>query len=111
MAGDYGCYDKKPYFNILLEDKAGFVPEEIPVVRTEFKKYNLQPNLPPPDNTFFDIYINRPEFSSSGHSVRHLILIDEFNKIQWFSNDVSKYIDVTYWKYKRTDYKRNFKNT
>ena len=22
--GDYGCYDKKPYFNVLFEDKAGF---------------------------------------------------------------------------------------
>ncbi|MCI5055455.1 MAG: hypothetical protein MRY83_05055 [Flavobacteriales bacterium] len=22
----YGCYDKKPYFNVLLEDKAGFDP-------------------------------------------------------------------------------------
>jgi hypothetical protein len=25
--GGYGCYDKKPYFNILFEDKAGFDPE------------------------------------------------------------------------------------
>lgn len=24
--GGYGCYDKKPYFNILFEDKAGFDP-------------------------------------------------------------------------------------
>ena len=24
----YGFYDKKPYFNVLLEDKAGFDPEE-----------------------------------------------------------------------------------
>ncbi len=24
----YGCYDKKPYFNILLDDKAGFEPEK-----------------------------------------------------------------------------------
>jgi len=23
----YGCYDKKPYFNILMEDKAGFDPD------------------------------------------------------------------------------------
>jgi len=22
----YGCYDKKPYFNVLLDDKAGFNP-------------------------------------------------------------------------------------
>lgn len=22
----YGCYDKKPYFNVLLEDKSGFDP-------------------------------------------------------------------------------------
>lgn len=25
--GGYGCYDRKPYFNILFEDKAGFNPE------------------------------------------------------------------------------------
>lgn len=24
---DYGCYDHKPYFNVLIEDKAGFDPE------------------------------------------------------------------------------------
>lgn len=24
----YGCYDKKPYFNVLLDDKAGFVAKE-----------------------------------------------------------------------------------
>lgn len=23
----YGCYDKKPYMNVLFEDKAGFDPE------------------------------------------------------------------------------------
>jgi hypothetical protein len=23
----YGCYDKKPYFNVLFEDKTGFDPE------------------------------------------------------------------------------------
>jgi hypothetical protein len=25
---DYGCYEFKPYFNILFEDKAGFHPDE-----------------------------------------------------------------------------------
>lgn len=25
--GGYGCYDKKPYMNVLFEDKAGFDPE------------------------------------------------------------------------------------
>ena len=24
----YGCFDEKPYFNVLIEDKAGFDPEE-----------------------------------------------------------------------------------
>lgn len=24
----YGCYDKKPYINVLLDDKAGFDPEK-----------------------------------------------------------------------------------
>ncbi len=26
-AKGYGCYDKKPYMNVLFEDKAGFDPE------------------------------------------------------------------------------------
>ncbi|TND09536.1 MAG: hypothetical protein FD123_1127 [Bacteroidetes bacterium] len=26
--GAYGCYNDKPYFNVLFEDKAGFDPEE-----------------------------------------------------------------------------------
>ncbi len=25
--GEYGCYDKKPYMNILIEDKAGFIAD------------------------------------------------------------------------------------
>jgi hypothetical protein len=25
--GGYGCYDKKPYMNVLFEDKASFDPE------------------------------------------------------------------------------------
>ena len=27
-ANGYGCYDKKPYMNVLFEDKAGFSGEE-----------------------------------------------------------------------------------
>jgi hypothetical protein len=26
--GSFGCYDKKPYYNVLLDDKAGFNPYE-----------------------------------------------------------------------------------
>lgn len=26
--GAYGCYDDKPYFNVLFEDKCGFDPDE-----------------------------------------------------------------------------------
>lgn len=37
----YGCYDKKPYYNVLLDDKAGCTPNEIPKIRAEFKKYSL----------------------------------------------------------------------
>jgi len=38
----YGCYDMKPYFNILLEDKAGFYPEEDwePINKFLRKRYN-----------------------------------------------------------------------
>jgi len=39
--GEFGCYDKKPYFNILFDDKAGFLPSEIPMIRAEFKKHSL----------------------------------------------------------------------
>ena len=28
QANGYGCYDKKPYMNVLLDDKAGFDPSE-----------------------------------------------------------------------------------
>ena len=28
LSKKYGCYDKKPYFNVLFEDKAGFDPYE-----------------------------------------------------------------------------------
>ena len=39
----YGCYDKKPYFNVLFEDKAGFDPiedwpEVIKLVKNLYKK-------------------------------------------------------------------------
>lgn len=27
QVGGYGCYDKKPYMNVLMDDKAGFEPE------------------------------------------------------------------------------------
>lgn len=36
----YGCYDKKFYFNVLIEDKAGFDADvEWEEVRREFEKY------------------------------------------------------------------------
>lgn len=25
--GSFGCYDKKPYYNVIIDDKGGFVPE------------------------------------------------------------------------------------
>ena len=34
----YGCYDKKPYMNILFEDKAGFDPETEWLEVLEFMK-------------------------------------------------------------------------
>jgi len=33
----YGNYDKKPYFNILLDDKAGFQPEDWLAIKNYFK--------------------------------------------------------------------------
>lgn len=37
----YGNYDRKPYYNIMLDDKAGVIPEELSLIREEFKKYKL----------------------------------------------------------------------
>jgi len=39
----YGCYDKKPYINVLFEDKAGFDPETewLEVLTLMQKKYGL----------------------------------------------------------------------
>ena len=38
---NYGCYDRKPYYNILLDDKSGFFPEMIPEIGQAFAKYHL----------------------------------------------------------------------
>jgi hypothetical protein len=37
----YGCYDKKPYMNVLFEDKAGFSGEEdwLPILNLLKEKY------------------------------------------------------------------------
>jgi hypothetical protein len=39
--GGYGCYDKKPYMNVLFEDKSGFSGEEdwLPVLNLLKEKY------------------------------------------------------------------------
>lgn len=38
--GGYGCYDKKPYFSVLFEDKAGFDPlTDWILVKEEMKKF------------------------------------------------------------------------
>ena len=36
VCNDHGCYDEKPYFNVLFEDKAGFDPLEDWQKVTEF---------------------------------------------------------------------------
>ncbi len=110
MAGDYGCYDKKPYFNILLDDKSGITPDEIPLVRSEFKKHSLLPILPP--EGFLDIKTAKPNFSASGHTNKTLFFIDLSGKrhsgwaliqnemISWFSNTENKWvINIIYWNY------------
>ena len=40
----YGCYDKKPYINVLFEDKAGFNPETewLEVLELLTNKYNIK---------------------------------------------------------------------
>jgi len=40
----YGCYDSKPYVNVLFEDKAGFDPETEWVLVLELMK-ELYPNI------------------------------------------------------------------
>ena len=37
----YGYHETKPYCNILLDDKAGVMPHEIPAIMEAFKKYHL----------------------------------------------------------------------
>ena len=37
----YGYYNDKPYYNIMLDDKSGIVPEELPVILETFKKQDL----------------------------------------------------------------------
>jgi len=39
---NYGDYSRKPYWNILLDDKAGFFPSMIPEIRAEFSKHSLE---------------------------------------------------------------------
>jgi hypothetical protein len=41
QSGGYGCYDKKPYMNVLFEDKAGFDGNEdwLPVLNFLKEKY------------------------------------------------------------------------
>ncbi len=39
--GHYGFYDKKPYFNVLFEDKAGFSPEDWPEVVALIQQLSL----------------------------------------------------------------------
>lgn len=40
----YGCYDKKPYYNILLDDKGGIDPDELELI---LKSFGNQPTLMP----------------------------------------------------------------
>lgn len=45
--GNFGCYDKKFYFNVLIDDKCGFEPEEwedIYNLFIEYEKTNYKPN-------------------------------------------------------------------
>ena len=37
----YGCYDDKPYYNIMIDDKCGVTPEELPLVLQKFKEHSL----------------------------------------------------------------------
>ena len=34
----YGCYDKKPYYNIVIDDKGGVTPEELELIYKAFKR-------------------------------------------------------------------------
>ncbi len=37
----YGSYETKPYYNILIDDKAGVMPEELEGILEAFKQYRL----------------------------------------------------------------------
>lgn len=38
-----GCFDQKFYYSIIVEDKAGFDPDEWPMVAESFSNYNILP--------------------------------------------------------------------
>lgn len=37
----FGYYEDKPYYNILIDDKAGVMPEELEMILKEFKNHKL----------------------------------------------------------------------
>lgn len=37
----YGYYEKKPYYNLLFDDKSGIIPSELPLIIKEFNNYCL----------------------------------------------------------------------
>lgn len=42
---NFGCYEDKPYYNILLDDKCGVFPHELEAILETFKKYSLEENI------------------------------------------------------------------
>lgn len=43
--GSFGCYDKKPYYNVLIDDKCGFDPySDWKPIYKYFKKSKYKPN-------------------------------------------------------------------
>jgi len=38
----YGYYEDKPYYNIMIDDKAGVMPEELESILETFKPYELE---------------------------------------------------------------------
>jgi hypothetical protein len=51
----YGYYEDKPYYNILLDDKAGIVPEtDLDPILAAFRRYNLSGQCVQCRNPWFD---------------------------------------------------------
>lgn len=91
----YGCYDVKPYINVLFDDKAGFDAEKdwLPVLRLMKQKYNFKLGVTPekyPEGNEISIQVSG--LSNSGKTTLGLMITD-FLREKGFSVDYVEELD------------------